>query len=169
MDSINPNKLFRKYNKEILNYVLSRVGYRMHIAEDLTQEIFLRVVHSKESYDPHKGSVRTWLYIITKRRVIDYFRANKGITVEFDENDLPLVTATPEKGVETDEMLNKIKRCLAQMSEKDRELITLRYINELSPKEIAQIKNVSQQSLRTALSRALTKLRKLITKLNENE
>ena len=73
-DKKSANALIEHYFDEIYGYVFKRANHE-EVAMDITQEIFVSMLQSIGSYDFKKSSFRTWLYRITKRRIIDYYRS----------------------------------------------------------------------------------------------
>ena len=73
-DKKSANALIRHYFDEIYGYVFKQASNE-EVAMDITQEIFVSMLQSIDSYDFKKSSFRTWLYRITKRRIIDYYRS----------------------------------------------------------------------------------------------
>ena len=114
------------------------------LAEDLTQETFLRYF-MQHSYI-HRGKQLAYLYTIARNLCIDYYRRHQeeGLKEEIAEN--------PMEGVE-----NSLQLRMAQ------ELILLRYVNEVSIKEICRIMGMSRSSIYRMEQEALERLRKMLS------
>ena len=119
--------LEEQYDK-IYRYCYFKVQSR-ETAEDITQETFLRFLENKTYKDT--GKSLHYLYTIARNLCIDEYRRQK---------DEPLENEIPENNLE-DHMLTKIslKTALSQLNEMDRELLLLRYVNEVPVSEISKI------------------------------
>lgn len=157
--------VFDKYHVEIFNFILSRTGYRKELAEDITQEVFFRLWKSRDKYNPKKASLRTWTYIITRNYLIDYFRGNKenrnNINLKPDDEFASDVTI--ESAVDNAELFRAVTQSIGLLKPAERELIQLRYIQELKIKEIAKILNKNGDTIKVAIHRAIKKLRRLLS------
>lgn len=134
------------YYDKIYRYICFKVNNKT-LAEDLTQETFLRFLKS-ESKEPER-----YLYTIARNLCIDEFRRIKPVSTE-DEEILVV-----SEGFE-DEILEKqtISGALKKLSEEDREIVILRFVNEEPMGEIAKMFGIS----RFALTRRLNKAKSLL-------
>jgi len=134
------------YYDKIYRYICFKVNNKT-LAEDLTQETFLRFLKS-ESKEPER-----YLYMIARNLCIDEFRRIKPVSTEDEEM---LVVS---EGFE-DEILEKqtISGALKKLSEEDREIVILRFVNEEPVGEIAKMFGIS----RFALTRRLNKAKSLL-------
>ena len=134
------------YYDKIYKYICFKVDNKA-LAEDLTQETFLRFLKS-ESKEPER-----YLYTIARNLCIDEFRRIKPVSTEDEEM---LVVS---EGFE-DEILEKqtISGALKKLSEEDREIVILRFVNEEPVGEIAKMFGIS----RFALTRRLNKAKSLL-------
>lgn len=82
---MNFNEVYCTYHAEVEKYVKSKVYPHTEIADEITDDIFMKIYHNINitddklylKFDPEKSSLKTWIYNITKNRLIDYFRENK--------------------------------------------------------------------------------------------
>lgn len=154
------SEIFDKYHVELFNFVLSRVGYKKAVAEDVTQEIFYKLWKSRESFDQNKSSVRTWIYVIARNHIIDHYRTKKDdMKVEVDPKGLSAVAV--ELNVEDAALFASVVEAMCKLSSQDQELIQFRYVQGLQIKEIAEILNKTESAVKVAIHRAIKKLRKL--------
>lgn len=150
--------LFIKYNRLIYSYVYL-FFYSKEVAEDLTQETFIRAWKYKHSYNAEKASIKTWLISIARSLCFDYSKKNK-YTFELPEE--PADNTSLEKTV-TDSLLKEyIYSRLTLLSELDKDLLILRFYNELSIEEISVLINKTYDATKVALNRAFTKLKEII-------
>ncbi|MEI7580146.1 MAG: RNA polymerase sigma factor [bacterium] len=142
-------------------YIFARTGFQKEIAEDLAQETFVKFLEYRDQFNSEKGSIKTWLFTIAHNLVIDTYRAKKftvNIKEAFLDNKIDPDQEINDKAL----LINVIKTNLCKLPEKDQELLTLRYINEMELVEIAGILKLEYANLKVAVNRALHKLSKLI-------
>lgn len=122
------------------------------LAEDLTQETFLRYF-TQHSYI-HRGKQLAYLYTIARNLCIDYYRRHQeeGLKEEIAEN--------PMEGVENSLQL---RMAVEKLPERMQEMILLRYVNEVSIKEICRIMGMSRSSIYRMEQEALERLRKMLS------
>jgi RNA polymerase sigma factor (sigma-70 family) len=144
----DPEPLIRK----IYAYAAYRLGDGPD-AEDVTSETFERALRYRDSYDPSKGTPIQWLIGIARRR-IDWSLLARA----------PVPPGAAERSSDEDLAGEAIERvalaaALAELPERDRELIALRYGADLSARQIAQLLGLRTNAVEVALHRALAKLR----------
>lgn len=146
--------LEEQYDK-IYRYCYFKVQNR-ETAEDITQETFLRFLENKTYKDT--GKSLHYLYTIARNLCIDEYRRQK---------DEPLENEIPENNLE-DHMLTKIslKTALSQLNEIDRELLLLRYVNEVPVSEISKIYGISRFAMYRKILHAVKSLK---SKLREED
>src|SRR5437763_3315441 len=150
----NPEPLIRR----VYAFVAYRLGDGPD-AEDVTNDTFERALRYQDSYDRRKGEPITWLLGIA-RRCIDDAVANR---LPFGE---PPELETP--GHEEDSLRRlELKRALAGLAERDRELLALRYGADLSARQIGELLERKANAVAAALDRALERLRRQMERLDE--
>lgn len=156
--------IFDKFYKEIFNFILYRVNFRKEIAEDLTSEIFLKIWENRGVFDPDKSSLKTWIYTIARNHLIDWTRTKVDTQSLFD-NTKDVKSSLFDKA--TDQIVyKKILKSFGKISRYEREVVQLRFVQQLKIKEISQILNRSENAITTALSRALNKLKLILNDEN---
>jgi len=138
-------------------------AYRLHVradAEDLTQRTFERALRSWGRYDPSRASVSTWLLAIARNLLIDHFRADRGERElplgELAADDPALRLSSEQSGLGVEAGL---ERALAALSDRERELVALRFGGDLTGPEIAEMTGLSLANVQQILSRALRRMR----------
>ena len=140
--------LQEQYDK-IYKYCYFKVK-NAHLAEDLTQETFLRFF-GQNSYI-NRGKPLAYLYTIAKNLCIDFFR--KG-----SEQMLPDDTAAEDSAIETLETSIAVKEAVAALQNDLQEILLLRFSNELSMKEICEITGLSRFAINRKINSALKQLK----------
>jgi RNA polymerase sigma-70 factor (ECF subfamily) len=139
--------------------VYAFIAYRVrdrHVAEDLTQATFERALRAWPRFDRRKASEATWLLAIARNLMIDHHRRDRSDpTPEVDERLLP-ATSGPEEGLGIGA---ELAAALGRLSERDREVVALRFAGDLTGAEIAAALDLTLANVQQILSRALRKLR----------
>lgn len=164
-------KLYDQHHAGIYRFLRMRVKDE-ETAQDLVSESFTKAwdVLSSNSV-PYPQNPRAYLYKVARNSLIDYYRsAVKNREVQIENQDILVHLASTqtnqnnreqiEKNMDISQDMDKIYFVLQSMSDLSTEVITLKYVEDMSNSEIAEILDKSEGSVRTALSRALQELRK---------
>lgn len=146
-------QLVRIYYEKIYNYILFRV-FDSCVAEDLTQDVFVKLTKNIHSYVP-TSSFSAYLYRIAHNCLMDYFRTAKQ-TEEISETQVAQDTLTA-----VDAKLD-VHRVLSTLPPEQRECIILYYLQELSYREIAQILNIPVPTAKSRVQRGLATCKKMM-------
>ena len=165
-DEIAFANLIRKYERQIHAYALRRIG-DFHIAEDITQETFLRVYqHLKTLNDPTQFT--GWLYAIVNHLCIAWHRKNRLQTQPLEETHISeiereaysrYITTEHAKTI-AEAQRDLVEKLLTKLKENDREVITLHYFEEMTSSEIGMYLGVSENTIKSRLHRARQRLKK---------
>ena len=165
--------LIRKYERQIHAYALRRIG-DFHIAEDITQETFLRVYqHLKTLNDPTQFT--GWLYAIVNHLCIAWHRKNwlqvqalEKIHVSETKTEAYSQYVVAEHAKTTAEAQHTlVEKLLTKLKENDREVITLYYFEEMTSSEIGTYLGVSENTIKSRLHRARQRLKKYESMIQE--
>jgi RNA polymerase sigma-70 factor (ECF subfamily) len=144
---------------DVYGFLAYRTGTREQ-AEDLTQTTFERALRARRSFDPKRGSARTWLLAIAQNALIDHYRRGGAVKQELLTDDDAVVTARFQDGPESSLGISpQLDNALRTLSERDRHLIALRFGGDLSGPEIAELTGLSLANVQQILSRSLRRLR----------
>jgi RNA polymerase sigma-70 factor (ECF subfamily) len=129
-------------------------------AEDLTAAAFERVVRSWRRFDPARASERTWILAIARNLLTDHFRrAGRARTVSLDEHPALLERLVEEDRSAEILAADELKRLLAPLAPRDRQVVALRYAADLEGAEIAALLGLTTGNVHQILSRSLRRLR----------
>ncbi|MDX1685927.1 MAG: sigma-70 family RNA polymerase sigma factor [Saprospiraceae bacterium] len=132
-----------------------------HESQEVAQDVFVKVFRSANTFRGD-SSVRTWLYIITRRACLDRFKKRKVNIV--DQSNLSSLSTERNKGEEElmkSDRQELIQNLLDQLSEKERDVMSLYYLKELSIDEVSEILGLTGSNVKIILFRARKKLREL--------
>jgi RNA polymerase sigma-70 factor, ECF subfamily len=149
--------LYETHLDRIYRYVYYRVGSTSE-AEDLTEQVFLKAWEAIERYEPRGVPFIAWLYRLAHNLVVDHYRARKPTMTleevgEAEEPGINVVDAVEDK-LDAEE----IRQALRRLSPEHQQLIALRFVEELSHAEVAQITGKSEGATRVVQYRALQAL-----------
>ena len=161
-------KAYDLYVDQLYRFIYFKVGNREE-AEDLCSAMFLKAWHYilKNSLKDHK-TLKALLYKISRNLIIDHYRKTKGReTVSLDNEDG--IQVADEKQSIDHEMEFKadllvLESKLPELKDEYREIIILRFINELSIKEIAEVLDKTRGNVRILIYRSLNALKELLSK-----
>mgnify|MGYP001111807071 CR=1 FL=1 len=152
------DELVELYYPAILRYCMWHMPDR-ESALDATQETFLKLVRFIDRYS-HRGQFKSFLYRIAANTCIDIKRKTAA-TAELVSEELLLADCRSESSFQRIEDRQQLARALDCVSPEQRELILLRYGQELSLKEISAVTGLPLRTVQTKLRRAIQKLRRL--------
>lgn len=131
--------VYQEHFSYVYNIVYMRV-LRHELAEDLTSDIFIKAMGAYERYDATKASERTWLTNIARNRLIDYYRSSERQRVEQVEDEVLVAVPSTDDAVDEQlEIQDTIRHILARLSDDERDLIVMRYYEDKTNPEIAEI------------------------------
>ena len=154
--------LYDRYGR--LAYALIyRVVKDNGIAEDLTQETFLRVWNRAAGFDSEKGSLAAWVMAVARNRAIDYVRSVENRmrenAYELDASDHPVLFTGIEQNIINSDRARRLKQAFQSLNPNQRLVIELAYYEGLSQTEMAERMKQPLGTVKTWCRTALLKLR----------
>lgn len=167
-------KLMVKYFPRVLNFIYKYIGNKQ-LAEDLTQEVFIKVFQSGSRYEP-QSKFQTWIFTIAKNVSLNELRKHNRNTFsldasiksdegEFTQQIADSTTQRPDQQVDQDERRELIRKAIFDLPENQRTAVLLRRYEEFSYEEIAQTMNTSLEAVKSLLNRAKENLRNKLKNL----
>ncbi len=145
---------------KLYGFFFARTG-KKEVAEDLCQDVFLKLVGRIETFDEERGRFTVWFWQIARNILIDHYREKKEAPFSRFEDDAVeamAVAEMPDIGQRI--MFGKLQNFLMTLVREERELFELRYVAEMPYKEIAIVLAKSEGSLRVAALRVKQKIKK---------
>lgn len=154
-------ELYRTHAQAVYRYIAYRVA-NLADAEDLTAEVFLKMVEGLPAYRFTGAPFEAWLYRIAAARIVDYRRrAARHPQAELAES-LADGAPIPEEQVQQRGEFEVLREALQQLSDEHQTILILRFIENRSHKEVASILGKTVTAVKTAQYRALTQLAALL-------
>ncbi len=163
-------ELYNEYFAPLNRYILIRVG-DVSEAEDLTQLVFIKFYKNLANWQDKGYQPSAYLFTIARSVIADYYRSRgrKGSKLSNSEEVLALISDSsqnPHQDVIQSEEIRTLYKNLKTLPQEYQEVLVLRYIENLSSKEISQVIGKSDVATRKMLSRAVSALAEVTKKNN---
>ena len=158
--------LFERYHLPLFDF-LSRVTGDRTAAEDLVQDIFVRVLKYRATYRDG-GNFETWVFRIARNARADYFRQRPPLdALDEDVFERPEPQAGPARRLEAARERTRLRRALLQLREDKRELLVLARYRDMKYEQIADILGIEVGAVKVRVHRALRELREIFLQLRD--
>ena len=153
-DAQSFEKLMRKYYPRVINFIY-RYGLNRHAAEDLAQEIFLKIHKMGPAYQP-KAKFQTLLYTMVRNSALNAIRNERKYAVSLDEETETEDSqqSTPLEQILDKEKSDRIQAIIHELPENQRSAVILKRYEDMCYEEIAQSLNCSVKAVKSLLNRA---------------
>jgi len=169
--------IVRLHNRRIYN-LCYRFTNSPDNAEDLTQEVFIKIYRTLASYDVEKGAFTTWLTTLTRNLLVDHFRRSRqdrltdsidaGLTEDDDSpslsDRLPDRGPSPADRLASQETQKMVQLALTRLSPDLREAVILRDLQDMDYKDIASVLRVPEGTVKSRINRGRTELARLLSR-----
>src|SRR5215204_3466924 len=157
------SKLYDRYSRTVFGVGMKTLGDRS-LAEELVQEVFLKVWRSSGTFDPSRGSFSTWLFRVTRSVALDLYRKRARRIRPVPYGDLHIAitrdsSAGPQEIADESWLSWRISRALEMLDAAHREVIDLAYFGGLSQREISERTGVPLGTVKTRTASAYRSLR----------
>jgi RNA polymerase sigma-70 factor (ECF subfamily) len=174
-DVVAWEEIVQRYNRRIYN-ICYRFAGSGNDAQDLTQEVFIKMFRTLSSYDVERGAFMTWVTTITRNLLVDHFRKSKqdrmtdslDATPSEHEDALPLSekiedkAPTADTGVQSRETRELVHNALQKLSPELREAVILRDLQDMDYKDIATVLKVPEGTVKSRINRGRAELARLL-------
>ena len=165
--------IVRQYWRKVFNVAYKFVG-KHDQAEDLTQDIFLKIFKSLDTFD-RRANFQTWLISISRNLCIDHYRSvrkeRETIDREIDANELTPASHDPGPvaALEQQDRISLLRQALSALPDTLRTAVLMRDIQELSYQEIADRLRLPEGTVKSRINRGRTELARQIRKLRGDD
>ncbi len=163
--------LLRTHTRKIFNLCYRFTGRPVE-AEDLTQEVFIKIFQTLKTYDAAQGAFSTWLARVARNHLVDHYRRTKKdrVTASLEDElggleEEPSPTVAPVAQVESRERQELLQRALDRLSPDLREAVVLRDLQDLDYDEIAQVLGVPGGTVKSRINRGRLELARVIKRM----
>jgi len=168
-------EIVRQHSRRIYNICYRFTGSAEN-ADDLAQEVFIKMYRTLSSYDPDKGAFTTWITTMTRNLLVDHFRKTKqdratdsldaGLGEEEDSATLgdriPDSAPTADDRIQRRETQEMVQKAIQKLSPELREAVILRDLQDMDYKEIAQALKVPEGTVKSRINRGRMELAKVL-------
>jgi RNA polymerase sigma-70 factor, ECF subfamily len=168
-------ELVQHYHRRIYNICFRFAGSAAD-AQDLTQEVFVKMYRTLNTYDAERGAFVTWVTAMTRNLLVDHFRRTKQerLTDSLDgtpserDDAMPLSEQihdrrpAPDARAETQQLGEAVHRALGRLSPDLREAVILRDLQDMDYKEIATVLKVPEGTVKSRINRGRAELARLL-------
>jgi len=167
-------EVVRAHNRRIYNLCYRFTG-SAHDAEDLTQEVFIKIYRTLKSYESGKGGFVTWISTLTRNLLVDHYRARRQdrltdpLEASAGEEQslslaerLPDAAPSPEFRMAQQDRQLLVHNALQQLSPELREAVILRDLQDMDYREIAKVLKVPEGTVKSRINRGRTELARLL-------
>ena len=148
-------------------------------AEDLTQDVFLKVYRNLKNFDAAKGSFQTWLTTLARNMLVDHFRRTKleratdsmDVSLSGEDDGPTMAERLPDTGQNQEQYVAglqlkaTIQKALAELSPELREAVILRDLEDMDYKEIAVVLKIPEGTVKSRISRGRAELGRLLQRI----
>ena len=163
--------LLHTHTRKIYNLCYRFTG-RPAEAEDLTQEVFIKIFQTLKTYDVAQGAFVTWLNRVARNHLVDHYRRTKKdrITSSIEDEvggleEKPSPTVEPIAQLESRERREVLQRALDKLSPDLREAVILRDLQDLDYDEIAQVLGVPEGTVKSRINRGRLELARVLKRM----
>ena len=164
-------ELVRRHTRRVYNICYRFVGNRAE-AEDISQEVFLRVYRTLASYRSAHGGFATWMTSVTRNLLIDHYRRTKRDRMTDSLDDaMPVVenkesaARRPDEQAFAGELSAQIERALKRLSPELREAVILRDLQQLEYTEIQRVLSVAEGTVKSRINRGRIELARILDQM----
>ncbi|MEK7479075.1 MAG: sigma-70 family RNA polymerase sigma factor [Patescibacteria group bacterium] len=156
--------LYDTYAPAIYRFVLFKVGTKSD-AEDVTHQVFLKAWKSMKKYRDEGHPFSSWLYRIAQNTVIDHYRSNRS-HANIDTLPEDTLSEMPgfEENVDRGLQVEFVRRAIRELDDTGQNVLLMKFVNDLSNKEISATLQKSEGAIRVIQHRALKQLKTILEK-----
>jgi RNA polymerase sigma-70 factor, ECF subfamily len=163
-DQLSFNKLYERYRVVLYRYMRRQLYASNEVLDELYQDVWLKLINGRQQYQV-KASFKTFLYQIANNTIKDYFRREsvRKIMSNIEDDSAVLDDALqPDEMVEKHSLIIKFKQALNELPQKQRDVYLLREETGLTSVQIAEVLQVSVDTVKSRMRYAVARLKEII-------
>ena len=164
-DSLAFGALYDHYLPQIYRFVYFKVSHREE-AEDITHLVFMKAWQNIAAYIERGFPFSSWLYQISRNQIIDHYRQKKPVA-DLEAIEETFFADLPSLDTDNKFDLFNIRKALLKLTEDQRDVIIMHFIDDTSIKDVAIALNKTEGAVRLLQHRALQSLKRILKKDNE--
>ena len=155
----NINTIYKKYFNKVVNFISFKIGNK-ETAEEIAQDVFLRVNKNLTNYDDSISNISTWIFSISKNAIIDHYRKNKVNIVSINETDddsdkpkfeLEAKNNTPYIVMASNELSIKMLNTFRKLPKKYKRITNLHFNHQYKLEQIAELTGTNLNTVKTRM------------------
>ena len=168
-------EIVQRYSRRIYN-ICYRFAGSADDAQDLTQEVFIKMYRTLKTYDVERGALMTWVTTITRNLLVDHFRKTRqdritdSLDAETSQHEdaaslserIPDKTQPPDSRVQSRETREVVHQALQKLSPELREAVILRDLQDMDYRDIATVLKVPEGTVKSRINRGRAELARLL-------
>jgi RNA polymerase sigma-70 factor (ECF subfamily) len=154
-------RLYEHYYQDIYSYIYYRIP-DVPLAEDMTSEVFIKVLESIDSFTFRGFPFSSWLFRIARNLMVDYYRSHpEPVDLPLETRGLP-IEEDPRDVFERELTQQQLAQALSNLTEDQQQVIILRFVDRLSSPDVAQVLGKSEGAIKSLQHRALSSLNRVL-------
>jgi RNA polymerase sigma-70 factor (ECF subfamily) len=162
--------LFKRHRDGLFAFLFRMTGQR-EASEDMTQNIFYRMIRSRHTFTGN-GEFKTWMFHLARNVLKDHYRLSSryGKLADISQYDERIESGSySNTDIEKKEQLQLLQKAIQSLSTEDREIIVLSRFHELKYHQVAQIMDMSVAAVKTRMHRSVLQLKNMFLKSGKHE
>ncbi len=163
------NEIYADFYEDVYSYICSRIQHErsyVETAEDLTQDVFLKIAENCEYFNPKKATLKTWVFNYVNNTVTDHQRTDKsskttlvdGYVSEDGKETFEHTSTYAQHGIEEKEIYRAIRRMMRTLTPQEQKIANLHFLQDLKYKEVCDALDISMGTVKGLINRIKGKL-----------
>lgn len=150
--------IYEMYSKRVYRFLLFRVGNASE-TEDLTADVFEKIIKNHKLYNRNKGKLETWIFTIARNTLKDYYKTKKNYMSLDMLQDFSLQGESLDNKIINEEEYKAVRKALLTLKEREITILSMKYAADMRNVEIAKVLHISEKNVGVILVRAKKKLK----------
>jgi RNA polymerase sigma-70 factor, ECF subfamily len=155
-------EIYERLAPKVHLYLYHHTNGRTHLAEDLTEEVFVKVLEKLQSYQDRGLPFASWVYRIAHNHLVDYFRTQPRHGVVSIEECYDLAEGRAERSLDQTLTSNELARALSHLTDDQRRVVILRFLQGMNIVETARMMSKTEDAVKKLQARGLLALRRAL-------